>query len=153
MIKKILKGNKGISIMDVGVALTLFAIFAGLVGNLYYQIAYNRARIRYDGIAVYSIVRLAEYIDELPYDDNFLKIGTNETSVTRTNEEVKSHLNYPDYLNITVTISKYTKENEEVEDLIKIINIEVKYKILETESSNNDFSFSIKKLKIKEANE
>lgn len=142
MIKKFLKGNKGISIMDVGIALTLFALFAGLVGNLYYQIAFNNTRVRYDGLATYNVVRIAEYIDEKSYEDI-----TNEKI-----DEFKSTLNCPEALTITTTVTNYTgenspyiAENEEIKDLVKLVNIEAAYEI-----GGKDYSFNIEKLKIKE---
>ena len=136
MIKKFFKRNKGISIMDVGIAMTLFAIFAGLVGNLYYQIAFNNTRVRYDGLATYNVVRLAEYIDEQPY--------VNIT--TKTNTELKAMLNYPDALNITMNVTNYTDQNPTAEDLVKVVNIEATYEIM-----GKEYSFIIEKLKIKEA--
>lgn len=135
MIKKFFKTNKGISIMDIGIAITLFAVFAGLVGNLYYQIAFNNLRVRYEGIATYNVVRLAEYVDEQPYT----------SIVSKTNNELKSMLDYPNVINITMVVSKYSDENIGAEDLVKTVNITASYQIM-----GKDYEFSIEKLKIKE---
>lgn len=135
MIKKFFKTNKGISIMDVGIAITLFAVFAGLVGNLYYQIAFNNLRVRYNGIATYNVVRLTEYIDEQPYAN----------IISKTNNELKSMLDYPDAINISMIVSKYSDNNPGAEDLIKTINITASYEIM-----GKDYEFSVEKLKIKE---
>ena len=144
MIKKFFNGNKGISIMDVGIALTLFAIFAGLVGNLYYQIAFNNTRVRYEGLATYNVVRIAEYIDEQSYDN----ITSEQLDAFRAT------LNYPNALTITTTVTNYTGEGSQyieqnggVEDLIKLVNIEASYEI----TTGKRYSCSVKKLKIKEA--
>ena len=135
MIKKFFKLNKGISVMDVAISITLFAIFAGLVGNLYYLIAFNNLRIRYNGVATYNVVRLTEYIDEQPY----------ENIVAKNNNELQSMLNYPDLLNLEMGVSRYTDENVGTEDVIKVVDITASYQIM-----GKNYEFTVQKLKMKE---
>ena len=127
--------------MDIGIAITLFVIFAGIVGNLYYQIAFYNLRVRYDGLVAYNVVRLAEYIDENPIDD----------ITNKTNSELKDLLKYPypDNLEMEMKVNdKDTLTDDKTQNgnaIIKIVNISAKYQIM-----GKEFEFSVDKLKMAE---
>ena len=163
MIKKVLKKNKGISMMDIGIAITLFAIFAGLVGNLYYQIAFNNLRVRYEGIVVYNVVRLAEYIDLMEYEDVVSKSKSQLMAMQYTSEELQSlenntsetkHvLDFPndlatndDDLTMNMEVESYVDAHpEDTENILKTVTITVTYKIM-----GKEYEYSVQKLKYKE---
>ena len=162
MIKKFFKKNKGISLMDIGISVTLFALFAGIVGELYYQIAFNNLKVRYEGIAVYNAVRLSEYVDLMEYDDvvsmteaqlKLMKYSQQELSNLGINSsEDQMVLDCPQELiesndfNIEMDVESY-EHPEEVssEDVVKMVTITINYEIM-----GKQYEYSVDKLKFKE---
>lgn len=132
-IKK-LRANKGISMADVMVAISILCIFVGVIGNLYFQISYQGQKIRFNAIAVYYTVKVAEEIDRISYDD-----VTNDL-----NAILKDDFQISDLFNVTIDVQKYNNDSTK-EDIIKIVTIKSEYKVL-----NNTETYEIKKLKIKE---
>lgn len=136
--RKNLKSNKAIAIMDIVIALTVLALLVGSVGTLYYEIAYNDLRIKYGAIATYYVVNILESIDEQNYDD----------VRSMSNEEFKRKFEndeYSSFLELSTKVENYNQDDEEKKDLIKIVTIEVKYRVLQ-----DDMSYTVKKLKIRE---
>ena len=60
-----LKSNKGISMVDVIIAIIIMAMFVGIVGNLYVKIATDNSKIKMNALATYYVVQIAEYIDKI----------------------------------------------------------------------------------------
>ena len=133
-IKK-LKANNGISMTDVIIAMLILCMFVGVIGNLYYQISLQSNTIRFNAIAVYYSVKIAEEIDRISYED--VTNGLNNT--------LKTDYEIPDLLNMTVDIQNYNAIDSSKEDIIKIVTIRAEYKVL-----NDEKFYEIKKLKIKE---
>lgn len=147
MKKKIFKHGKGVTMMDVAIAIVVLCIFAGTIGRIYYLIAYNNAMIKLDAIATYYVVILAEDIDRISYDE----------VQNKTNDELKTELInrfrqrnetfevWPDNLRITLTVTNY-KNGEDEKDIIKYVNIEAKYNAF----GGKEETYEINTLKIKE---
>ena len=173
MIKKFLKRNNGISLMDVALAIMLFVVFAGLIGNLYYQIAFNNLRVRYEGYAAYNVVRLAEYIDLMEYDEvvskdknalRAMRYSQEELQTLYSVEElqalsaniskVQNLLDFPEAFiqnettDISMDVKSYPqiKQDNNLEDIVKKITITVKYEIM-----GKEYEYTVQKLKFKEA--
>jgi len=133
-IKK-LKSNKGISMADIAIAITVLCLFVGVIGTLYYKILYQSHIIRYNAVAVYYTVKVAEETDRISYEE-----VTNDLTNT-----LKQNFNIPDSINITVNVQNYNDTDASKKDIIKIVTIKAEYEVL-----NNPQSYEIKKLKIKE---
>ena len=130
-----LKSNKGISMADVVIALLILIILSGVIGNILYQIAYNNAALRMNAIATDYAVKIAEYIDKIPYEN-----VTNGMQITEINGE-----KIIDKFNVSIEVENYNNDDSTKEDIIKKAIITVNYSILK-ETKN----YKIQKLKIKE---
>lgn len=130
-----LKSNKGISMADVVIALLILIILSGVIGNILYQIAYNNAALRMNAIATDYAVKVAEYIDKIPYEN-----VTNGMQITEINGE-----QIIDKFNVSIEVENYNNDDSTKEDIIKKVIITVNYNILK-ETKN----YKIQKLKIKE---
>lgn len=130
-----LKSNKGISMADVVIALLILIILSGVIGNILYQIAYNNAALRMNVIATDYAVKIAEYIDKIPYEN-----VTNGMQITEINGE-----QIIDKFNVSIEVENYNNDDSTKEDIIKKVIITVNYNILK-ETKN----YKIQKLKIKE---
>lgn len=130
-----LKSNKGISMADVVIALLILIILSGVIGNILYQIAYNNAALRMNAIATDYAVKVAEYIDKIPYENVI-----NGMQITEINGE-----QIIDKFNVSIEVENYNNNDSTKEDIIKKVIITVNYNILK-ETKN----YKIQKLKIKE---
>lgn len=133
MKKSNIKSNKAVSLIDVIIAMLILSLFVGVVGNLYYLILKNNNLIRYDTIAVYYAIKIAEDIDKMSYEE-----------VTSTlNNNVSEKYSLPENITGLIEIENYN--NSTKQDIIKKVKITIKYNFLEEERK-----YEIKKLKIKE---
>lgn len=130
-----LKSNKGVTITDVIVAVIILSLFVGIIGNMFYQIARNSSFIRYNTIAVYYAIKIAEDIDIMSYEE-----VTNEL-----NNNLTQKYQMPEGFNGILEVSKYNEEDLTKEDIIKKVKITINYTFL-----NEQRSYKIEKLKIKE---
>ncbi len=130
-----LKSNKGVTITDVVVAVIILSVFTGVVGNLYYLIAKNNNLIKYNTVAVYNAIKIAEDIDKISYDEVTEDLNTN----------IKDRYNIPEGFSAQVKVVKYSDEDSTKQDIIKRVNITIKYKFLK-----EDKTYNLEKLKIKE---
>ena len=131
------KNNKGVTLVDVIIAITVLSLFVGVVGSFYYEIAYYNSFIKLNASASYYAVKVAEDIDKLDY--SLVNNSLNQTLIP--SYEV------PDIYTITVSVEDYNKTegNEGKEDIIKIATIDVQYQCY-----NSNVVYKIKKLKYKE---
>lgn len=134
--KKIdLKANKGVTVTDVIVAVIILSLFVGIIGNMFYQIAKNSNMIRYNTIAVYYAIKIAENIDIMSYEE-----VTNEL-----NNNIIEKYEMPEGFDGIIEVSKCNEEDLTKEDIIKKVKITINYTFL-----NDQRSYKIEKLKIKE---
>lgn len=135
MKKTILTEKKGVTVVDITIAITILCIFVGVVGQLYYLIASSNAKIRLNAIATYYVVKIAEDIDKMPYEDVSNSL----------NDNLKSRYQYPDVVTMSIIVDDYNEDNSTKPDVVKTVSIEAKYKVF-----NSEQNYMIKKLKIKE---
>ena len=130
-----IKSNKGISMADLVIALLILIILSGVIGNMLYQIAYNNASLRMNAIATDYAVKVAEYIDKIPYED-----VTTEMQITEINGQ-----KIIDKFKINIEVENYNSNDSTKKDIIKKVTITVNYDILKENKT-----YKIQKLKIKE---
>lgn len=135
MKKKRLKANNGISMADVIIAMIVLCLFVGVIGNLYYQIVLQSTRIRFNAVAVYYVVKIAEDLDRISYEE-----VTNQL-----NDTIKSTYEIPDFITITLNVQNYNDTDSSKQDIIKIVTIIAEYQCL-----GDTKIYEVKKLKIKE---
>ena len=85
-------------------------------------------------MATYA-VQILEDIDKIPYEDVKPELA----------DEYKSDFSIPESFNISIEVSNYGEGVNNVQDVIKIVKLNISYTIL-----NETEGFSIQKLKIKE---
>ena len=130
-----LKEDKGISMVDIIIAIVILSMFVGLIGSLYYNIAYSNNSVRMDATAAYYAIKIAEATDKMTYEE------VEET----LNETLKEKYNLPENINATIQVEKYNEGDNTKLDIIKKLTIKVDYTFM-----NDSKSFELEKLKIKE---
>jgi len=130
-----LRENKGISMTDIIIAIVILSMFVGLIGSLYYNIAYSNNSIRMDATAVYYAIKIAEATDKMTYEE------VEET----LNETLEEKYNLPENINATIQVKKYNEDDNTKLDIIKKLTIKIDYTFM-----NDSKSFELEKLKIKE---
>lgn len=120
---------------DLAAGIAILCIFVGVIGNLYYQIAFRSNMIRLNTIAIYYSVKIAEDIDRIAYEEVTNNLNTN----------LKTKYQIPDFLNVTINVRNYNEIDTTKQDIIKIVTIKVEY----TFNNQTDY-YQIEKLKIKE---
>ena len=136
-----MKSNKGVTLMDVIEALIILSLFVGVIGSLFYKIVYNSNLINYNAIAAYFAVRVAEKVDEMPYDNLTKQKLTNEIN----NLIEDDNLDIPSTYSVSVDVKKYNSNDSSKLDILKIVLIDVNYSFFD-----RDFNYQIKKLKVRE---
>jgi len=132
---KLIKKNNGMSLVDIVASITILSLFLGVIGTLFYQIALNSNLIKLNALAVHYAVKVAEYVDEISYEEVNDNLGI----------YLNSKYDIPDSFGLTVDVEKYNETDTSKEDLIKIVSINVSYTCLD-ETRN----YEIEKIKVKE---
>ena len=120
---------------DLIIALLILIMFSSIIGTLFFKVAYNNVSIRLNAVATDYAIKVAEYIDKIPYEEV-------ENGLI-TQFEVENEV--LDAFDIVIAVKKYNAEDQTKEDVIKQVNIKVKYYIYEDEKI-----YELNKLKIKE---
>lgn len=131
-----IKNNHGFTIMDVVIGMLILTIFTGILTTSFYKIYKHNVMIRLQAIAVDYAIKIAEDVDKIKYDE-----VTNDL-----NNNIKERYGITEGYSVSVDVKNYNKDNEQTtQDIIKIVTINIQYSFLD-----EDKSYSIKKLKIKE---
>ncbi len=129
------KLNTGATLTDVVIAMLIIMLFTGILTTTFSGLYKNNIHIKMNAIAADYAIKILEDIDKMPYEevDNTL------------NEEISKK--YEDYKNYEahLDIENYNKDDDSKEDIIKIVKLTIKYKVID---SNEEYV--VKKLKIKE---
>lgn len=113
-----LKQNKGITLADTIIAITIFIIFTALVITISYNIYLQSNFIKRNSTATNYIVDLFEYAQGLNFDDV-------------TGDNLKSYVDNKNYKGYEIEISVTEKK----EGYIKQIDVTVTYKLGNKENS------------------
>ena len=129
------KLNTGATLTDVVIAMLIIMLFTGILTTTFSGLYKNNIHIKMNAIAADYAIKILEDIDKMQYEevDNTL------------NEEISKK--YEDYKNYEahLDIENYNKDDDSKEDIIKIVKLTIKYKVID---SNEEYV--VKKLKIKE---
>lgn len=133
--KNQLKKNNGISLVDVIIAIFILAMFVGVIGSMYYNIAEKEAKMKLDAIAAYYAIKYAETIDEISYDE----VDDNLTSYLNSKYEMEN------FYTLSTKVENYKIQDSLEEDIAKIVTIKIDYNY-----SIANGSYELRKLKMKE---
>lgn len=120
---------------DIIIAIVILSMFVGLIGSLYYNIAYSNNSIRMDATAAYYAIKIAEATDKMTYEEV-------EESLNGTLEE---KYNLPENFNASIQVENYNENDSEKLDIIKTVTIKIDYSFMKESKI-----YELKKLKIKE---
>lgn len=133
--KKInLKSNSGFTMVDLVIALAIFALFATVIGNMMFSAYKTNLQVEMSGASIYYAMQILEDIDKIPYED--VKNGMESSYISK--------FSIPSAFTVNVNVSNHN-EGTNKEDLIKKVKITITY-----EFSGNSESIVINKLKVKE---
>lgn len=129
-----LKSDNGFTMMDLIIAIAIFALFAGIVGTLMVTTFKVQSDSQVDEAGTLYAIQIAEYIDKISFDEVESGIG----------DSLSKKFNIPSNFTVTVNVSDY-KPTEETLSLVKEVDINLEYIF-----ANNPKNIRIHRLKIKE---
>jgi len=130
MISKLWKENKGIVVADALIAILIMSIFIGVISTLCYNIYISASFTKRNGIATNYGINIMEYIEKLPYDD---VTEYNLVQYINTLEDASIGNDTPYRIGINIQNYNETPGNIGKKDLIKIIKVEIKYNLGDSE--------------------
>ena len=123
-----LRNNKGITGVDISIALVIIVLFAGIVSTLSYNYVVASRNTNRKAIATNIAITRIEELKQTPYDD-LIEMDENNPEATKyadTNGELLTSGSGP--YEVVTTIEKYRNSNiENIQDVIKIVKVTVKY--------------------------
>ena len=128
-----IKNNKGITGVDVTIAVVILAMFVTLITNMFYNVSQIGVTINRKAEATYIAVQTIEAIKQAKYDD--LPTGETDDTTLMTIDEKESFLeenniNLKNGYSVDIKIENYKKikEDETLQDILKRVTVTVKYK-------------------------
>lgn len=130
-----LKLNIGATLTDVVVAMLIIMMFTGILTTTFSNIYKSNIHIKMNAVALDYAIKILEDIDKMPYEE------VNSSLNEQIDKKYTDYKNYKAYLKV----ENYNKAQENKQDIIKIITLTIKYKVIDT-----DEQYVVEKLKIKE---
>lgn len=129
-----LKSDKGFTMQDLIVAISIFTMFAAIIGTLFVSIFKIQADSQVDEIATLYAVQITEYIDKISYDE------VNEELAQKVTEMFGIQKTFT----VTIVTEDYNPNGEET-TYVKRVKTNIEYKF-----ASNERNISIERLKVKE---
>ena len=131
-----IKNNKGITGVDVTIAVVILTIFVSLIANMFYNVSQIGNAVNRKSEATYVAVQVIEAVKQVDYDD--LPTGETEDTTVITLEELNTLLSEENKIvlkngySVDINVENYKKikgekEGEELEDILKRVTVTVKY--------------------------
>lgn len=131
-----IKNNKGITGVDVTIAVIILTIFVSLIANMFYNVSQIGNAVNRKSEATYVAVQVIEAVKQVDYDD--LPTGETEDTTVITLEELNTFLSEENKIvlkngySVDINVENYKKikgetEGEELEDILKRVTVTVKY--------------------------
>ena len=135
LVKINIKSQKAFTMQDLIVALFIIILFVGIIGTTMYAALKNNANNSLTlQMTLYS-VQILEDIDRISYEE----------AITKTGEDYKKQFDIPKDYTVDLTFSDYGEDLTNIQDVIKIVNLNISYNFL-----GDNINYTIHKLKIKE---
>lgn len=147
--KEMFKTNKGFTVIDIGIAVTVIVIFSAVITSVSYNVFLSETEARRTAVAVNYAVDIFENIGVLDYDDvnpssgKIFDVDSLENftqSSTETENGVQKIFGSVGTYEIELDIEDYNDM-----DLIKIITLKINYPI----SKNHTEKLELQRLKVK----
>ena len=132
--KIILRSNKGFTMQDLIVAMSIFTIFAGIVGTMLVATFKIQSDSQVDEVATLYAIQITEYIDKTSYDEVDEELAG----------KVVKKFGIPDNFTVEISTEDYNPNNED-----KTYVKKVKTNIIYTFASNTR-NITIERLKVRE---
>lgn len=129
-----IKSQKGITGIEITVAIVMLTIFVSLISTIFINIYLNSTEAQRNTVATGYATQIAEMIDKMYYAD------VEEDTLSEKIEEI----NIPSGYTVTANVENYTP-NANSKDLVKTITVTVTYKV-----GNNEKNVQIERIKAKE---
>lgn len=129
-LQKKIKSNKGFTIQDIIVAMTVLVLFTGIIGGSIVAIYKVQAETKLSSSATLYAIQIIENIDKISYDD----VKDGDLRTWRTDYGI------PDIMNLDLDVSAYNEN-----DTIKFVKLTISY-----EFSGKTQTLVLEKLKVKE---
>lgn len=131
-----IKNNKGLTGVDVTIAVIILTIFVSLMANMFYNVSQIGNVVNRKSEATYVAVQIIEAMKQVNYDD--LPTGLTEDTTAINLEKLNELLIDEDKIvlkngySVDINVENYKKikgetEGEELEDILKRITVTVKY--------------------------
>ena len=121
--KNKIKKEEGISGVDISIAIGIIIVFVSIIAVVYINLYMVNIGIERMQRATNYGVQILEKVDELNYDDVTIE---NFTADSNGNiEGIRISKGY----NVNVTINKYVPSDTEDVNVVKIIDVEISYKV------------------------
>lgn len=129
------KSQKGFTIQDLAIALLIITLFIGLISTLMFNVYKINIKSKLTSQMVMYSVQILEDIDKISYEE-----VTSELS-----NSYNSKFSIPEGFEIDINVSNYADGLTNVQDLIKIVDLNISYNYLGEKEE-----FKVTRLKIKE---
>lgn len=131
-----IKNNKGLTGVDVTIAVIILTIFVSLIANMFYNVSQIGNAVNRKSEATYVAVQIIEAMKQVNYDD--LPTGLTEDTTAINLEKLNELLIDEDKIvlkngySVDINVENYKKikgetEGEELEDILKRVTVTVKY--------------------------
>lgn len=134
-IKLNMKSEKGFTMQDLLIAAFVITLFVGLIATMMYSVYNLNVRANLSSQMVTYAVQILEDIDRISYDE--VNSDLAQTYISK--------FSIPTGFNVDIQVSNYGEDLENIEDVMKIVNLTISY-TLQGEAEE----FSVQRLKIKE---
>lgn len=134
-LKKNIKAEKGFTLQDLVIACLIITLFVGTIGSMMYLVYKTNVKADLTAQMCIYAVQILEDIDKISYEE----------AQTMTGSAYKEKFSIPSGFNVQLQFSDYGEGVENIQDVMKIVNLRISYTILGEEEE-----FSVQRLKIKE---
>lgn len=147
-----IKKEKGITGIDISISILIITVFTGIIVALFYNIYITAFSIQKADEATNIAINVIEYAQKLEYDQ--LLDGPSSDTENSVGSLMRLYINdedntpdmkIPNGYSCRTTVSQYINPEDPGENVVKIIDIEVSYKV-----GKKTETFDIKAFKIKE---
>lgn len=131
-----LKDNKGITGIDISVALIIIVLFVGLVSSLSYNYVIASRNVNRKGTATDIAIAKLEELKRMTYDDILEMSGQDQNATEYYNVDGQKLEGGTGPYKLVTEVRKYTNSNiENIQDVLKIAKVTVTYSIGNREES------------------
>lgn len=131
------KSQKGFTGIDITIAIIVITLFVSIISVVFYNITISSKKIERKTEATYIAQDVIEKIKALNYDDVIETEGTEPVEISeykKSDTLIIDNKEYDSAYTIEIKVKKYVpnsngQENNDSNDLVKIINVNVLYKI------------------------